>query len=287
LGSDGCTLIDLCRSSGASIALRPVLQDVGDDGFVLEISGPAGAVESARSSMSLLFAEEDQALAHEGVKDENASGEEGPDEDEERDASDRDDPEADTDILGECSAEAIEVEFPRHLSDMVISERTPGAKGAGKAQGLLDMKQITGVRELHGVKAGRNKEMTQLRAEGETAALRRFKELLEARLAAVEDMRMELFEVPRYALALLWNDAAKEAFEIEKASGTMLGIQGPKDKVRQTAHISIRGAAEQIEHAKELVLERITRKKRRGSKGKDNGKDKGKGKGKGKGKNGG
>jgi len=239
-------LIDLSRSCGSVVALRPVLRDDEEDGFLLEVSGTVAAVEATEASFAELIGEGDGGQ----------------------------------DVLGEDlqageDPQVQEIELPRMLSTLVLGARTPGGKGMGKAESLLELQRITGVTELITVKTD-DPETTLLRAVGEPAALSQLTELVEERRAAGEGMLEERMEVPMRALGLFFGNDCKVAYEVEDESGAMLSIKGPKDKGRNIAHISLRGMVEQIELAKQLILERLQRGGSRG-KGKS-GSSKGKGK---------
>jgi len=265
---------DICRSSGASIALRPVLRDAGDS-FVLEISGTTLAVEAADASLEKLLAQGDGVLTNEEDIGDVSERESERSEDVQVPAYRR--------VFGDDLQEK-EFEMPRWTSDVVIGMRTPGGKSIGKPQGLLALQKITRVMELEAVQTN-DKEKTHLRAVGEPAALDYLTELLDERQAACEDMMSEQFEVPTFALGMLFRGDRPLSAEVEVKSGTLLSIRGPKDKERQTAQIQIRGTYEKIEHVKGLIMRRIKGRGGRGGNGKAKGswpdqrKDKGKGKG--------
>lgn len=239
LGPGGRTLIELCYSCGSSVALRPVLRDDGDDGFVLEVSGTAAAVEATEASFAELIGEGN------GTQD----------------------------VLGEDEqvtedSEVQEIELPSILRGLVLGGRTPGGgKGMGKAEALIDLTRITGVRKLAVVKT-RDPETMLLRAEGEPGALSQLAELVDERRAECEGMISEMMEVPMFALGMFFGNDWRLTCEVEAASGALMSIRGPKDKERQTATFSIRGTVEQIELAKKLISQRLGRG---GSKGKGKG----------------
>lgn len=238
LGPEGSTLIDLCRSCGSSVALRPVLRDDGDDEFVLEVLGTAAAVEATEARFAELIGEGDGGQA------------------------------ALEDLQVGEDPQVQEIEFPSSIRNFVLGTRTPGCKGMGKAEAMPELQRITGVTELTLVKTD-DPETTLLRAVGEPAALSQLTELVEERRAACQGMLEEMMEVPMHALGMFFSNDWKLAYEVENKSGAMMGIKGPKDKERQTAHIGLRGMFEQIELAKQLILERLHNKKNgRGSKGK-------------------
>lgn len=131
----------------------------------------------------------------------------------------------------------------------------------------MELTRITGVAELVPRNINDPDPIVRLTARGTSAAVERLGKLLAERLDAFADLQQELMQVPKFALGILFQTDRQTgtaegslAYQLEAQSGALITIQGPHDKALKTSHLSIRGSASQIEHAKELIQERISKK---------------------------
>jgi len=254
LGSCGSTLVQCCRESGASIALRPVLAEVGgfqqdvDDEFVAEVCGPPGAVSVACQILHDIIFEGG------GEKDHPKAGMPGP-----------------------CSATSpsdvsdVEEDFdiPRCYVPFVLGGRRSGEKGAGKNKGLCELEQKAGVQidvmnaddDLRHASA--RSTVLCLRVRGNPERVAKATHELTERLVSRKALSEKFVSCPVAKMPLFCGKGGHAQEEIERKSGACVSIKMSSqycyenEDGERMCTIEVVGTTEEMECASSLVEERL------------------------------